>query len=73
MATRSSMPPPTSSSTQQQEQEQQQQKHSVDHQVIDISKRVPDKAIRINRDYSRGDGITRFSTDYPPILAGRVR
>ncbi|KAI9494953.1 Golgin subfamily A member 7/ERF4 family-domain-containing protein [Zychaea mexicana] len=62
MATRSSMPPTSSP----------ERHDSVDHQVIDISRRVPDKAIRVDRDYSRGDGITRFATDYPPLLAGRI-
>ncbi|KAI8146557.1 Golgin subfamily A member 7/ERF4 family-domain-containing protein [Fennellomyces sp. T-0311] len=60
MATRSSMPPAVS------------EHDSVNHQTIEISRRVPDKSIRVDRDYSRGDGITRFSTDYPPLLAGRI-
>ncbi|KAI9248262.1 Golgin subfamily A member 7/ERF4 family-domain-containing protein [Phascolomyces articulosus] len=65
MATRSSMPPTSSS--------EQQPTDSVDHQVIDISNRVPDKAIRIERDYSQGNGITRFSNEYPLLLAGRFQ
>ncbi|RCH86582.1 hypothetical protein CU098_009906, partial [Rhizopus stolonifer] len=42
------------------------------HQAITIQNRVPVKAIRIERDYSLGDGITRFSTEYPVELTGKV-
>ncbi|KAI7852425.1 Golgin subfamily A member 7/ERF4 [Circinella umbellata] len=37
-----------------------------------MTQRVPSKAVRIERDYSRGDGITRFCTDFPPELSGRI-
>ncbi|KAI8050147.1 Golgin subfamily A member 7/ERF4 [Gilbertella persicaria] len=42
------------------------------HQAITIQNRVPVKAIRIERDYSLGDGITRFSTEYPVELTGKI-
>lgn len=42
------------------------------HEIISIKKRVPIKSIRIERDYSLGDGITRFSTEYPMELTGKV-
>jgi hypothetical protein len=50
------------------------QQHAMNkaHQVIDISTRVPTKSIRIERNYSLGDGITRFNTEYPIELTGRV-
>ncbi|KAI8144479.1 Golgin subfamily A member 7/ERF4 family-domain-containing protein [Fennellomyces sp. T-0311] len=41
------------------------------HEMIDM-RRVPNKAVRIERDYSRGDGITRFCTDFPAELSGRI-
>lgn len=44
----------------------------VNHQAIDLTRRVADRAIRVERDYSKGDGITRFSIDYPPQLTGKV-
>ncbi|KAI8889818.1 hypothetical protein K501DRAFT_320172 [Backusella circina FSU 941] len=51
------------------------QQHAMNnkaHQVIDISTRVPTKSIRIERNYSLGDGITRFNTEYPIELTGRL-
>lgn len=39
---------------------------------ITIKQRVPVKSIRIERDYSKADGITRFSTEYPTELEGKV-
>lgn len=45
----------------------------TEHEVISIKNRVPIKSIRIERDYSLGDGITRFYTNYPEDLQGRVR
>lgn len=45
---------------------------AVDHYSIDITRRIPQRAIRVERDYTRGDGITQFSTAYPPQLAGKV-
>ncbi|KAI9270427.1 Golgin subfamily A member 7/ERF4 family-domain-containing protein [Phascolomyces articulosus] len=41
------------------------------HETIEMTQRVPSKAVRIERDYSRGDGITRFCTEFPPELSGR--
>ncbi|CAO3642413.1 unnamed protein product [Cunninghamella echinulata] len=41
------------------------------HVSIDIKQQVPLKAIRIERDYSKGDGITQFSTNYPLSLEGK--
>lgn len=41
--------------------------------TISIKQRAPVKAIRIERDYSLGDGITRFQTNYPIELTGKVR
>lgn len=40
--------------------------------IISIKNRVPVKSIRIERDYSLGDGITRFNTEYPIELEGKV-
>jgi hypothetical protein len=40
--------------------------------IISIKNRVPIKSIRIERDYSLGDGIIRFSTEYPIELTGKV-
>lgn len=40
--------------------------------TISIKQRVPVKAIRIERDYSLGDGITRFQTEFPMELTGKV-
>ncbi|KAJ8652833.1 hypothetical protein O0I10_011507 [Lichtheimia ornata] len=45
---------------------------AVDHYSIDITRRIPQRAIRVERDYTRGDGITQFSTAYPPQLAGKI-
>lgn len=45
----------------------------IDHQTINFTKVVAQGAIRIDRDYSLGDGITRFSTEYPSQLEGRVK
>lgn len=42
------------------------------HEIVPIKKRVPIKSIRIERDYSLGDGITRFNTEYPAELTGKV-
>ncbi|KAI9306029.1 Golgin subfamily A member 7/ERF4 family-domain-containing protein [Cunninghamella echinulata] len=42
------------------------------HVSIDIKQQVPLKAIRIERDYSKGDGITQFSTEYPLSLEGKI-
>ncbi|KAG1173719.1 hypothetical protein G6F70_005635 [Rhizopus microsporus] len=44
----------------------------TEHEVISIKNRVPIKSIRIERDYSLGDGITRFYTNYPEDLQGRI-
>lgn len=41
--------------------------------TISIKQRVPVKAIRIERDYSLGDGITRFQTEFPIELTGKVK
>lgn len=41
--------------------------------TIDIKQRVPVKSIRVERDYSLGDGITRFRTEYPVELDGKVK
>jgi hypothetical protein len=43
------------------------------HEIISIQSRVPVKSIRVERDYSLGDGITRFSTQYPVELEGKVK
>ncbi|KAI8327833.1 hypothetical protein BD560DRAFT_417644 [Blakeslea trispora] len=43
------------------------------HQVIPIEHQIPIQTIRIERDYSLGDGITRFSTQYPTELTGKVK
>lgn len=43
------------------------------HEIISIERRVPLRTIRIDRDYSLGDGITRFSTEYPVQLSDRVK
>ncbi|KAI8987340.1 hypothetical protein BDF20DRAFT_832284 [Mycotypha africana] len=40
--------------------------------VIPINERVPTKSIRIERDYTLGDGITRFHTTYPTELNGKM-
>ncbi|KAG2193201.1 hypothetical protein INT46_005149 [Mucor plumbeus] len=42
------------------------------HEIISIQSRVPVKSIRVERDYSLGDGITRFSTQYPVELEGKI-
>lgn len=39
---------------------------------ISIKQRAPVKSIRIERDYSLADGITRFQTEYPIELDGKV-
>jgi hypothetical protein len=41
--------------------------------IISIKQRAPVKSIRIERDYSLGDGITRFQTEYPIELTGKVK
>lgn len=41
--------------------------------IIELKQRVPVKSIRVERDYSLGDGITRFQTEYPAELAGKVK
>lgn len=47
---------------------------SMAHETtIDIKQRVPVKSIRVERDYSLGDGITRFQTEYPVELMGKVK
>lgn len=47
---------------------------SMAHETtIDIKQRVPVKSIRVERDYSLGDGITRFQTEYPVELTGKVK
>lgn len=46
--------------------------YTSDHEAIPIRNRVPIKSIRIERDYSLGDGITCFNTDYPEDLRGRI-
>jgi hypothetical protein len=43
------------------------------HESISMKNRAPVKKIRIERDYCLGDGITRFSTEYPIELTGKVR
>ncbi|KAI8047634.1 Golgin subfamily A member 7/ERF4 [Thamnidium elegans] len=40
--------------------------------TIDIKQRVPVKSVRVERDYSLGDGITRFQTEYPVELTGKI-
>ncbi|GAA5811545.1 hypothetical protein MFLAVUS_004983 [Mucor flavus] len=46
---------------------------SMAHETtIDIKQRVPVKSIRVERDYSLGDGITRFQTEYPVELTGKI-
>ena len=47
-------------------------KDGSEHESISIKNRVPIKSIRIERDYTLGDGITRFYTEYPKDLEGRV-
>ncbi|KAG1123438.1 hypothetical protein G6F42_010548 [Rhizopus arrhizus] len=42
------------------------------HEIISIQNRVPVKSIRVERDYSLGDGITRFSTQYPVELERKI-
>ena len=63
---------PSLSTEERQSAQQQQQSTSPPHETIEMTQRVPSKAVRIERDYSRGDGITRFCTDFPPELSGRV-
>ncbi|KAI9495408.1 Golgin subfamily A member 7/ERF4 family-domain-containing protein [Zychaea mexicana] len=56
-----------------QEQQQEQSGESPPyHETIEMAQRVPSKAVRIERDYSRGDGVTRFCTEFPPELSGRI-
>ncbi|KAI9027209.1 Golgin subfamily A member 7/ERF4 family-domain-containing protein [Phycomyces nitens] len=40
--------------------------------VIRLSDRVPTGTIRVERDYSKGDGITQFATTLPLGLEGRI-
>ncbi|KAG0913674.1 hypothetical protein G6F33_004944 [Rhizopus arrhizus] len=47
-------------------------KDGSEHESISIKNRVPIKSIRIERDYTLGDGITRFYTEYPKDLEGRI-
>jgi hypothetical protein len=44
---------------------------SIHHSIYD-SMAQPHTFIRIERDYSLGDGITKFSLEYPPELEGKV-
>ncbi|RCH82505.1 Golgin sub A member 7, partial [Rhizopus stolonifer] len=37
-----------------------------------MKNKVPLKTIRIERDYSLGDGIVRFFTEFPEDLQGRI-
>lgn len=46
---------------------------AITHTSIDLTQQVSSKAIRIERDYSKGDGITKFCTDLPVSLEGKVR
>lgn len=59
MATRSSLPQSRSPDVER-------------HQTIDMSQRAIVQVIRIERDYSQGDGITRFVTMVPEELNDRV-
>lgn len=74
MATRSSMSPTFTSfpSSNNNNNDNTIGNQAVEHCSIDITRRIPQRAIRVERDYSRGDGITQFSTAYPPQLAGKV-
>ncbi|KAI8066384.1 Golgin subfamily A member 7/ERF4 family-domain-containing protein [Gongronella butleri] len=40
--------------------------------AIDMNQYVATKAVRIERDYSKGDGITQFCTEMPMALDGKV-
>ncbi|KAI8098709.1 Golgin subfamily A member 7/ERF4 family-domain-containing protein [Halteromyces radiatus] len=42
------------------------------HTSIDITHQVPTKTVRIERDYSKGDGITQFCTELPLALEGKI-
>ncbi|KAG0165333.1 hypothetical protein DFQ30_008606 [Apophysomyces sp. BC1015] len=59
MATRSSLP-------------QHRSSDAESHQTIDMSQRAIVQVIRIERDYSQGDGITRFVTIVPEELDDRI-
>ncbi|CDS05089.1 hypothetical protein LRAMOSA07618 [Lichtheimia ramosa] len=74
MATRSSMSPTFTSfpSSNNNNNDNTIGNQAVEHCSIDITRRIPQRAIRVERDYSRGDGITQFSTAYPPQLAGKI-
>ncbi|ORX62062.1 hypothetical protein DM01DRAFT_1298588 [Hesseltinella vesiculosa] len=43
-----------------------------DKVMIDMNQYVAAKAIRIERDYSKGDGITQFCTDMPTTLIDKI-
>jgi hypothetical protein len=45
---------------------------AITHTSIDLTQQVSSKAIRVERDYSKGDGITKFCTDLPVSLEGKV-
>ncbi|KAI8371455.1 Golgin subfamily A member 7/ERF4 family-domain-containing protein [Radiomyces spectabilis] len=46
--------------------------HTDNHETIDMALHAPSHTIRVERDYSQGDGITRFSTEFPAELLGRI-
>ncbi|KAI8330498.1 Golgin subfamily A member 7/ERF4 family-domain-containing protein [Chlamydoabsidia padenii] len=46
--------------------------NTMAHTSIDLTRQVSSKAIRIERDYSKGDGITKFCTDLPTSLEGKI-
>ncbi|KAI9026000.1 Golgin subfamily A member 7/ERF4 family-domain-containing protein [Phycomyces nitens] len=48
----------------------QQRRSMTPHILVPISQSL--LCVRIERDYSKGDGITQFQTNFPPELEGRI-
>lgn len=65
-----SPPPPTARMSENYSRRTSRQ--SIHATMIDMARPWPTRTIRIERDYSRGDGVTRFSTEFPIELHGKV-
>ncbi|KAI7881447.1 hypothetical protein K492DRAFT_177050 [Lichtheimia hyalospora FSU 10163] len=65
-----SPPPPTARISE--DYSRRTSRQSIHATMIDMHRPWPTRAIRIERDYSRGDGVTRFSTEFPIELDGKV-
>ncbi|CDH60195.1 predicted protein [Lichtheimia corymbifera JMRC:FSU:9682] len=65
-----SPPPPTARMSE--DYSRRTSRQSIHATMIDMARPWPTRTIRIERDYSRGDGVTRFSTEFPIELHGKI-